>query len=142
MNLPVIGIFSAAALFLIRYKKDDSAVSRSLYLDLTTLSTKGTAIVTKGTRMAFGGSTFVNTVGVKAACIRAAWQGRVSGCMPGKPVELLSFQEGIAGLELYLRQAQAYPLQNYVPLLEENGIDLRTADVARAWRSYPSDRQP
>ena len=62
--------------------------------------------------------------------------------MPGKPVELLSFQEGIAGLELYLRQAQAYPLQNYVPLLEENGIDLRTADVARAWRSYPGDRQP
>jgi ADP-ribosylglycohydrolase len=106
---------------------------------------------------------------VEADCIRAAWQGRVSGCMLGKPVEVLSFQEGIAGLEMYLRQAQAYPLRDYVPLLEgtvvertglaccrenivraepdddinytvlalmlleEKGIDLRTADVARAW---------
>jgi ADP-ribosylglycohydrolase len=89
--------------------------------------------------------------------------------MLGKPVEVLSFQEGIAGLEMYLRQAHAYPLRNYVPLLEgtvvertglaccrenivraepdddinytvlalmlleEKGIELRTADVARAW---------
>jgi ADP-ribosylglycohydrolase len=111
----------------------------------------------------------VNTVAVNPACIRTAWQGRISGCMLGKPVEILSFQEGIAGLEMYLRQAQAYPLRDYVPLLEgtvvertglaccrenivraepdddinytvlalmlleENGTDLRTADVARAW---------
>ncbi|MDH3275317.1 MAG: ADP-ribosylglycohydrolase family protein [Gammaproteobacteria bacterium] len=111
----------------------------------------------------------MNTVGVEAARIRRAWQGRISGCMLGKPVELLSFQQGIAGLEMYLRQAQAYPLRNYVPLLEdtvvertgsaccrgnivraepdddinytvlalmlleEKGIDLSTADVARAW---------
>jgi len=111
----------------------------------------------------------VNAVGVEAARIRAAWQGRISGCMLGKPVEILSFQDGIAGLELYLRRAQAYPLRNYVPLLEgtvvertglaccrenivraepdddinytvlalmlleEKGIDLTTADVARAW---------
>ena len=59
----------------------------------------------------------MNTVGVEAARIRTAWRGRISGCMLGKPVELLLFQEGIAGLEMYLRQAQAYPLENYVPLL-------------------------
>ena len=89
--------------------------------------------------------------------------------MLGKPVEVLSFQEGVAGVEMYLRQAQAYPLRDYVPLLEgtvvertglaccrenivraepdddinytvlalllleEKGIDLTTADVARAW---------
>lgn len=89
--------------------------------------------------------------------------------MLGKPVEILSFQEGVAGLEMYLRQAQAYPLRDYVPLLEgtvvertgsaccrenivraepdddinytvlalmmleEKGIDLGTADIARAW---------
>lgn len=111
----------------------------------------------------------MNTVAVNPACIRAAWQGRISGCMLGKPVEILSFQEGVAGLEMYLRQAQAYPLRDYVPLLEgtvvertglaccrenivraepdddinytvlallfleEKGIDLRTADVARTW---------
>lgn len=115
------------------------------------------------------GSALVNTIAVKPACIRTAWQGRISGCMLGKPVEILSFQEGIAGLEMYLRQAQAYPLRDYVPLLEgtvvertglaccrenivraepdddinytvlalmlleDKGIDLRTADVARAW---------
>ena len=65
----------------------------------------------------------MNTVGVEADCIRAAWQGRISGCMLGKPVEVLSFQEGIAGLEMYLRQAQAYPLRNYVPLLEGTVVE-------------------
>jgi hypothetical protein len=43
--------------------------------------------------------------------------------MLGKPVELLSFQEGITGLEMYLRQAQAYPLRNYVPLLEGTVVE-------------------
>lgn len=101
--------------------------------------------------------------------IRAAWQGRVTGCMLGKPVEVLSFQQGRAGLETYLRDADALPLRDYVPLvegtlveqlgkyscrdhieraepdddinytvlalmlLEKNGVDFTTADVARAW---------
>lgn len=43
--------------------------------------------------------------------------------MLGKPVEILSFQEGIAGLEMYLRQAQAYPLRDYVPLLEDTIVE-------------------
>jgi ADP-ribosylglycohydrolase len=38
--------------------------------------------------------------------------------MLGKPVEVLSFQEGRAGLEAYLRDADALPLRDYVPLRE------------------------
>ena len=101
--------------------------------------------------------------------IRAAWEGRISGCLLGKPLEILSFQKGRVGVEEYLRNASAWPLRDYVPLveetivsrleraccrghiiraepdddinytlialllLEENGIDFDTADVARAW---------
>ena len=65
----------------------------------------------------------MNTVGVEADCIRAAWQGRISGCMLGKPVEVLSFQEGLQGLRSYLRQAHSYPLRDYVGLLPDTVVE-------------------
>jgi ADP-ribosylglycohydrolase len=52
------------------------------------------------------------------ARIRAAWEGRISGCMLGKPLEVLSFKAGREGIESYLRGASAYPLRDYVPLVE------------------------
>ena len=50
--------------------------------------------------------------------IRAAWQGRISGCILGKPVEVLSFQQGLEGLTNYLERTGALPLRDYVPLVE------------------------
>ncbi len=49
--------------------------------------------------------------------------------MLGKPLEVLSFQEGRAGLESYLRAAHAWPLRDYVPLIEGSIVD-RTVAVA------------
>ena len=47
--------------------------------------------------------------------IRNAWAGRVSGCMLGKPVEMLSMRYGVEQLNSYLDSANALPLRNYVP---------------------------
>jgi len=54
--------------------------------------------------------------------IRLAWQGRVSGCLLGKPLEVLSFQRGPEGVHRYLREAGALPLRDYVPLVEGASI--------------------
>lgn len=58
------------------------------------------------------------TGGANPGQIRAAWQGRVSGCLLGKPLEVLSFQHGPDGVRRYLQRAQAVPLRDYVPALE------------------------
>jgi ADP-ribosylglycohydrolase len=50
--------------------------------------------------------------------IRAAWQGRISGCQLGKAVELLSVVQGHDALTAYLARAGALPLRDYVPLLQ------------------------
>lgn len=65
---------------------------------------------------------------IDPARLRNAWAGRVSGCLLGKPVEVLSYQEGPDGLRSYLESADALPLCDYVPAVEGSL-------VAARWRS-------
>jgi hypothetical protein len=49
--------------------------------------------------------------------IRAAWQGRISGCQLGKAVEILSVSQGATAVVEYLEKADALPLRDYIPAL-------------------------
>jgi ADP-ribosylglycohydrolase len=65
----------------------------------------------------------LDSIGADPARIRAAWQGRISGCILGKPLEVLSFQQGPGGLTTYLDSTGALPLRDYVPLQEGSIVD-------------------
>ena len=54
--------------------------------------------------------------GAAPARIRAARQGRICGCLLGKPLEVLSFQDGLADIRKCLQEAGALPLRDYIPL--------------------------
>ncbi len=49
--------------------------------------------------------------------IGTAWQGRISGCQLGKPVELVSMTQGFDAMRSYLQEADALPLREYIPAL-------------------------
>ena len=50
--------------------------------------------------------------------IRAAWQGRISGCLLGKPVEIISMREGPEGLHSFLKDSGSLPLRDYVKYMD------------------------
>jgi hypothetical protein len=65
----------------------------------------------------------MQAVSADSARVKAGWQGRISGCLLGKPVEVLSFQQGQVGLSAYLEQVGGLPLRDYVPLQEGSLVD-------------------
>jgi ADP-ribosylglycohydrolase len=60
-----------------------------------------------------------------------AWAGRISGCLLGKPLEVLSYREGPSGLERYLGQANALPLADYVPAVSGTEVSDRWLKCCR-----------
>lgn len=72
--------------------------------------------------------------------IRRAWQGRISGCQLGKPVEILSMMEGYDALVRYLEGADALPLRDYVPHVPGTIVDFASASCREnLTRSEPDD---
>ena len=69
--------------------------------------------------------------------IKAAWEGRISGCLLGKPVEILSMREGKDSLESYLKKSNSFPLRDYVnhlehPLIKGLSINCCKGKIVRA----------
>lgn len=100
------------------------------------------------TGSAQGGELVPALTAIKAAAghvdperIRAAWRGRVSGCLLGKPLEVLSFREGPDGVRRYLEDCGAAPLRDYVPAREGMPLDPgdRACCLGQIRRAEPDD---
>ncbi len=85
--------------------------------------------------------TTMTAIPVNTGLIRSAWEGRISGCILGKPLEVLSFQRGSKGIEEYLRVANSLPLRDYVPLVEGTMVDRLGRKCCRDYitRAEPDD---
>jgi ADP-ribosylglycohydrolase len=70
--------------------------------------------------------------------IRRAWQGRISGCQLGKPVETLSMLQGYEALHDYLTSVDSFPVRDYIGYRDVPGIQ-RECCRGELTRSEPDD---
>jgi ADP-ribosylglycohydrolase len=83
----------------------------------------------------------MKAIPVERARIKGAWEGRVSGCMLGKPLELVSILQGRDALRAYLEDNNAWPLRDYVPLSDNPLVKLAGEKSCKGHieRSEPDD---
>ena len=70
--------------------------------------------------------------------IRRAWEGRISGCQLGKPVEILSMVQGYEALQSYLSSVDSFPVRDYIGYREVAGVQ-RECCRGELSRSEPDD---
>jgi len=75
---------------------------------------------------------------IDAQRIRRAWQGRISGCQLGKPVETLSMLQGYDALKDYLVSVDSFPVRDYIGYRDVAGIQ-RECCRGEITRSEPDD---
>ena len=70
--------------------------------------------------------------------LRRAWEGRISGCQLGKPVETLSMLQGYDALKNYLASVGSFPVRDYIGYRDVAGIQ-RECCRGELKRSEPDD---
>jgi hypothetical protein len=70
--------------------------------------------------------------------LRRAWEGRISGCQLGKPVETLSMLQCYDALKDYLDSVGSFPVRDYIGYRDVAGIQ-RECCRGELKRSEPDD---
>jgi ADP-ribosylglycohydrolase len=73
--------------------------------------------------------------------IQSAWEGRISGCQLGKPVEIMSNFLGLDAMRTFLKDSGALPLRDYIPYTGNPLVDIMGKLSCKEYitRSEPDD---
>ncbi len=73
--------------------------------------------------------------------IKGAWEGRISGCQLGKPVEIMSNFLGLDAMRTFLKDTGALPLRDYIPYTGNPLVDIMGKLSCKEYitRSEPDD---
>jgi ADP-ribosylglycohydrolase len=73
--------------------------------------------------------------------IKSAWEGRISGCQLGKPVEIMSNFLGLDAMRAFLKDTGVLPLRDYIPYTGNPLVDIMGKLSCKEYitRSEPDD---
>ena len=73
--------------------------------------------------------------------IKGAWEGRISGCQLGKPVEIMSNMLGLDAMRTFLKDTGALPLRDYIPYTGDPFVEImgKLSCKEHITRSEPDD---